>query len=131
MKSARSSPRQSGGFTLIEVVVALAICGWVLASAFWLVDRYAYQRTELSDRFYANQIGWNQLMTLYQSGQGWAEQDQLETTGSAKAAGHRWHWQLQSKPTIGAELIRYQLLVAPHAEHEPVARPVLYMSATP
>ena len=82
-------------------------------------------------RFYANQIGWNQLMTLYQSGQGWAEQDQLETTGSAKAAGHRWHWQLQSKPTIGAELIRYQLLVAPHAEHEPVARPVLYMSATP
>jgi len=120
--------RRSGGFTLIEVVVALAICGWVLGSAFWLVDSYASQRIELRDRFYANQVGWNQLLERYRAQAGWAGSEPLAERGSQLAGGHPWRWQLHSQPTIGAQVVRYQVDVAVTETAPAVARPVLYLA---
>jgi general secretion pathway protein I len=119
----------SRGFTLIEVVVALAISGWVLGSAFWVVDRYASQRIELRDRFYANQVGWNQLISRYQQHAGWAAESAVGERGSELAGGHRWLWQLASQPTVGAQLVRYQVSVRAAAESPAAAAPVLYLGA--
>lgn len=118
---------RQAGFTLIEVVVALAICGWVLGSAFWVVDNYASQRLELRDRFYAQQVGWNHLLERYQQRQGWGENQQLSNRDSNTAGGQSWLWTLQAEPTVGAQLIRFEVRVSAEGIDKVAAAPVLYL----
>ena len=58
-------------FTLIEVVIALTILAWVLGSVLFLVSQYADERLMMRQRFYGNQVAWNQLLDNYQKTRGW------------------------------------------------------------
>ena len=62
--------RSAAGFTLIEVVVALAILSWVLGGALYLVQQYADERLKLRQGFFATQVSWNRLLERYQDSQG-------------------------------------------------------------
>lgn len=46
--------RSAAGFTLIEVVVALAILSWVLGGALYLVQQYADERLKLRQGFFCH-----------------------------------------------------------------------------
>ena len=54
--------KSAAGFTLIEVVVALAILSWVLGSTLYVVQQYADERLKLRQGFFATQISWNRLL---------------------------------------------------------------------
>ena len=69
--SAFPTRRRASGFTLIEVAVALAIVGWVMGSALYLVKQYADERVRLREQFYATQVSWNQLLERYQQSEKW------------------------------------------------------------
>ncbi|MFL2840766.1 MAG: prepilin-type N-terminal cleavage/methylation domain-containing protein [Pseudohongiellaceae bacterium] len=99
------------GFTLIEVVIALTILSWVLGSVLFLVSQYADERLMMRERFYGNQVAWNQLMNNYQKSKGWIAPTQsieVELNGREEQSGQNWDWQLEVVPAIGIDLFRYQ-----------------------
>ena len=103
------------GFTLIEVVVSLTILSWVLGSVLFLVSQYADERLMMRERFYGNQVAWNQLLNNYQKSKGWVSITQntnVELSGREQQGGQVWDWQLEVAPAIGRDLFRYQTNVS-------------------
>jgi len=103
------------GFTLIEVVIALTILSWVLGSMLFLVSQYADERLMMRERFYGNQVAWNQLLNNYQKSMGWisvTQSTEVEFNGLEEQGGQNWDWQLEVAPAMGRDLFRYQSRVS-------------------
>lgn len=118
------------GFTLIEVVVALTILAWVLGSVLFLVSQYADERLMMRDRFYENQVAWNQLLNNYQQSRGWSsinESTQIELAGSETQGGQNWDWQLQIVPAMGKDLFRYQTRVSSETDKDSQSVLTMYL----
>ena len=106
--------RTQQAFTLIEVVIALTILSWVLGSVLFLVSQYADERLMMRQRFYGNQVAWNQLLDNYQKSRGWISVTQstnVELDGREQQGGQSWDWQLEVAPAMGRDLFRYEARV--------------------
>ena len=77
------------GFTLVEVVVALAIVAIGMLAVFKTIGDTTHNVTELRDRSFAAWIADNQITEIRISG----EMPSVEqTAGEVEFAGRRWHW---------------------------------------
>lgn len=124
--------RQSGhaGFTLIEVVVAVAILGWVLTSAISMVSQYADERGRMRDRFHGGQVAWNQLMEEYRQVRGWQSSmlsSEREESGSAEQAGMEWDWEVNTQAAMGSGLFQYRATSTASGAARPAAVFTLYL----
>ncbi|MDC0598265.1 type II secretion system minor pseudopilin GspI [Gammaproteobacteria bacterium] len=100
------------GFTLIEVVVALAILGWVLASTIYVVHQYTNERISMRERYLSSQVGWNQLLEQYRSSRGWRPAEDrldIETDGVDRQSDQLWRWHMDIQAAAGKDLYRYQV----------------------
>jgi type II secretion system protein I len=103
--------RAQRAFTLIEVVIALTILSWVLGSVLFLVSQYADERLMMRERFYGNQVAWNQLLDNYQKSRAWisvTRSTNVELDGREEQGGQNWDWQLEVAPAMGRDLFRYE-----------------------
>mgnify|MGYP003112075768 CR=1 FL=1 len=118
------------GFTLIEVVVALTILSWVLGSVLFLVSQYADGRIMMRERFYGNQVAWNQMMENYQLSRGWSplgESNRIELSGEEEQDGQTWFWQMNITRAMGRNLFRYETRVAAESEQSSASTLVMYL----
>lgn len=124
------NPAKQKAFTLIEVVVALTILGWVLGSVLFLVSQYADERSMMRERFYSNQVAWNQLMENYQRSRGWmplTESTDIILNGEESQGGQNWNWQMDVATALGRDLFRYEAIVYPEETDSSQSRLVMYL----
>jgi general secretion pathway protein I len=83
------NPDASRGFTLVEVVVALAIVAIGMLAVFKTIGDTISNVSTLRDRSFAAWIADNQITELRLSGQ---MPSVDETAGDLEYAGRRWYW---------------------------------------
>jgi general secretion pathway protein I len=81
--------RPEQGFTLIEVVVALAIVAIGMLAVFKTIGDSVNNVSELRDRSFAGWIADNRITEMRLSGQMPSVE---ETAGEVEFAGRQWHW---------------------------------------
>jgi general secretion pathway protein I len=102
--------RRVGGFTLLEVLVALAIFALVAASVLTATARSLKTASRLEDKTLAMWIADNRLSELQLSKSPVADgRDQ----GDLAFAGRRWQWQSEVQATSESDMRRVTLWVAP------------------
>jgi general secretion pathway protein I len=96
--------RTTGGFTLLEVLIALAVIAISLAAATTAVSSNIRNASGLQQRTYAHWVAMNKINELQLSNQ-WPS---ITTTkGSALMAKQDWYWSMKvSRTPDGFDLIR-------------------------
>jgi general secretion pathway protein I len=80
---------EARGFTLIEVVVAMAILGIGMLAVFKTIGDTVHNVDELRDRSFAEWIADNRITEIRVSGEMPSVE---ETAGEVEFAGRQWHW---------------------------------------
>ncbi len=119
------------GFTLVEVMVALAVVAIalpaLLMSLYQQVDSTAYLR----DKSQAQMVAANKLTEMRLLSR--ARQSVLKgrDSGISELADREWHWWLESRPTEVDQFYRLEIRVAASAEERerPLHTLVAFLSA--
>jgi general secretion pathway protein I len=121
----------SGGFTLVEVMVALAVVAValpaLLMSLYQQVDGTAYLRDKsLAHLVAANKLAETRILSR-------ARQSLLqgEDSGVAEMGDREWYWWMESKPTEMDQFYRLEISVSaePDGKDRPLHTLVAFMSA--
>lgn len=108
MSCAPASPRR--GFTLIEVLVALAIVTVGMAAVLGTLTSSADTLSYLRDKTLANWLALDQIAQVRVSGQLPAPG---KTDGDTEFAGRKWHWQQEVTATQVPGMVRMDVSVRP------------------
>lgn len=113
------------GFTLIEVLVALAILTMSLMIAIKVASEVTNSAIRLRDKTYAQWVALNKVAEL-----------RLQTTwpptgksdGNTDMAGRTWHWTTEVKNTEDKSVRRLEVSVKPASEQDSAA-PTVFITA--
>ncbi|CAK0777781.1 general secretion pathway protein I [Gammaproteobacteria bacterium] len=103
--------QHGAGFTLLEVLIALAILAISLAAAVKGISSYANNATYLRDRTLAHWVAMNQVAE-YQLQKEWPQIGKRE--GAATQAGFEWRWRAIVSQTVDKDLRRLDVEVRTH-----------------
>lgn len=101
---------RASGFTLIEVLVALAIVTVGMAAVLGTLTSSADTVSYLRDKTFANWVALNQIAQVRISGQLPAPG---KTDGDTDFAGRKWHWQQEVNTTQVPGMVRMDVSVRP------------------
>lgn len=90
-KASYKTKASNAGFTLVEVMVALAIIGVALGAAVQAVSVANHNAANLSQQTFARWVAMNQIVRVQTSGQ-WL--DLGKSDGTEEMANATWHWQM-------------------------------------
>lgn len=100
---------RESGFTLLEVMVALAIVAFGIIAAFNGIIQMAHSTARLQERAMGDWIALNQITEIRLSGE---FPDVSEFDGSVEFAGRPWRWQATVSETGVEDLRRIDMSVA-------------------
>jgi general secretion pathway protein I len=103
------------GFTLLEVMVALAVIAFALAAAVSAVSGNSRNAAGLQQRTYAHWVAMNKMVELRISQQWPATRT---TKGSALMARHEWFWSMKVSKTPNIHIRRVDIMVRPNEDDE-------------
>ena len=93
------------GFTLIEVLVALAIVAFGLAALFSVTNQTAHATSYLREKTFAQWIALNRITEARLAGQPPADDDMK---GELTYAGQDWRWELKTLKTPVKGIVRLE-----------------------
>lgn len=113
------SRRALGGFTLLEVMIALAVLAIALSAIITGVSRHANNATYLRDRTFAHWVAMNKI-TEAQIVKEWPAVG--ESKGTASMADREWYWDVAVSSSGDADVRRVDVKVyAEQAKKSPLA----------
>jgi general secretion pathway protein I len=101
--------RQSAGFTLIEVMVALAIVGLSLGAVAASVSQMVDAATAMRERTYASWIAQNKIAELRLAN---VVPEVSDTSGELEFAGLEWAWRANISETGVENLFRVDVAIS-------------------
>jgi general secretion pathway protein I len=102
--------RRVRGFTLIEVLVALAIVAIGMAAVLGTISSSATTIGYMRDKTFANWVALNQIATLRISGQ---QTPPGNSTGELDFAGRKWHYRQEVTQTQIPGMVRIDVKIRP------------------
>ena len=109
---------EARGFTLVEVVVALAIVAIGMLAVFKTIGDTTHNVSDLRDRSFATWIADNRITEIRISGEMPSVE---ETAGTVEYAGRRWHWVTKVSQTQVPGLRRIDVSVRREGDAEGAA----------
>lgn len=111
---AQRAPRQRG-FTLLEVMVALAVIGIGMAAVISAISATVNNAAGLQERTFAQWVAMNKL-TEMQLNHEWPSPSTYD--GSSIMAEHEWFWDMAVKDTEDKSIRRVEIMVRVNKEDE-------------
>ncbi|MET0065193.1 MAG: type II secretion system minor pseudopilin GspI [Candidatus Thiodiazotropha sp.] len=103
-----SATRHSGGFTLLEILIALAILAIAFASIISVASNQSVNVAYLRDKTLAHWVAMNQMTTL-QVGSKWP--DTGIQRGDEEMGLHKWHWVREVEKTPDERVRKVEIRV--------------------
>ena len=101
--------RHQGGFTLLEVLVALAVLAIAMGAIIHAATQSINTTATLRDRTFAGWVARNQVNALLLETKPWPEEGSRK--GSAELANRVWRWEARFHKTEDPNLRRLELTV--------------------
>lgn len=98
-----------GGFTLLEIVIALGILAIALTAAVKGITAHVSNATHLKERTLAHWVAMNKIAETQIDGS-WPSLG--KTTGTTEMAGLEWHWQLNITESLDEEIRQLDVTVS-------------------
>ena len=123
--------RRACGFTLVEVMVALAVVAIALPALLLALSQHVDGTGYLRDKSMAQLVAANKLAELRILSQASQSLLQGKDSGEASMADRDWYWWMDSQPTQAENFYRVQIDVAATAEQgeAPLYTLVAYFSS--
>lgn len=103
--------RRSSGFTLVEVMVALAIVALSVPALLFTLDQHIDGTAHLRDKSMASLVAGNKLAEVRLLAASRRQLLQGSETGSADMADREWFWWLESEQTQVPQFFRIEVRV--------------------
>ena len=123
MKHARAA-----GFTLIEVLAAVAVFALAMGAIISGSSQYASNAAYLRDKTIATWVARNKLVELHLASS-WPEIGRSD--GTAEMAGHEWRWQMEVQKTPDDTIRRVDIEVDAPGRKEALARLSGFLAPSP
>ncbi|WOJ98414.1 type II secretion system minor pseudopilin GspI [Congregibacter brevis] len=107
----RRLANRSSGFTLIEVMVALAVVALAVPALLLTMDQQIDGTAYLRDRSLAQIVASNRLAELRLALRGGQQSLRGSSSGSEEMAGREWYWRVQSQGTEVPNFSRVEVQV--------------------
>jgi len=116
--------RTQGGFTLLEVLVALAVLSIALGSLIKGIGSNAANEAYLRDKTYAQWVAMN-VVAEQQLAEKWPDKGKRQ--GSEAMGGHEWYWRSEVSETFDEDVRRLEVKV--RAEDDTDTTPLAALTA--
>jgi general secretion pathway protein I len=103
--------RADGGFTLVEVMVALAIVALAVPALLFTLDQQIDGSAYLRDRSLAQVVAVNRLGELRLAALAGRRLEQGAAAGAEEMAGRDWYWRVSSETTEVPDFYRVAITV--------------------
>ena len=119
------------GFTLVEVLVALAVVALALPALLFALNQQVDGTAYLRDKSLAGMVAANKLAEIRLVSRAQQELVRGEDSGVSELADREWFWWVNSQPTEVDQFYRVEIVVAHEetARDAPLATLVAYMVA--
>lgn len=121
----RADRRSVLGFTLVEVLVAVAVVALAVTAVLTAMMKQVDGSTYLRDKMFAQWVALNQLELLRLENRH-SNQLPASDSGSVEMAGRTWYWRAQPKPSQAEGFVQLDLSVA--AEEGENVQPLVTMT---
>jgi general secretion pathway protein I len=108
-KGVLSVKNRSSGFTLLEILVALAVVAIALSAIVNEVSSNVKNASRLQDKTFAHWVAMNKITEWHTSGD-WPSPG--ETHGDVQMADQEWHWSLKVSTTDDDDVRRMDIEVS-------------------
>lgn len=120
--------KRSAGFTLLEVLVALAVLAIAMGAIINAVTQSIASTAYLRDQTWASWVALNQINERLLDPKPWPAEGSLQ--GGAEMMNHTWRWQVRFVKTDDPDLRRIEVTVRV-AENGPVLSTLTAFKANP